>query len=116
MKKANRQQNRITRHKRLRSHLSGVSTVPRISFFKSNKHIFVQAIDDATGKTIASITDINSKSSGTKTETSNKLGQDFAGKIASLGIKKVVFDRGGHKYHGRVKAFADAMRSKSIEF
>lgn len=116
MKKTNRQINRIKRHARLRTTLSGDSSIPRISVFRSNKHIFVQAIDDISGKTIASITDINSKIEGNKTEVSVKLGQEFAEKMQSLGVKRIVFDRGGHKYHGRVKAFADAMRSKNIEF
>jgi len=113
----NRKLNRVKRHNKLRNKLSGTSVAPRVSFFKSNKHIFVQAIDDVTGKTLASITDVNkSLTNINKSDISKNLGAEFAKKIAQLGIKKIVFDRGGYKYHGRVKAFADAMRSQNIEF
>ena len=110
---------RITRHRRVRAKVYGTSKIPRLSVFKSNKHIFGQIIDDAAGKTIVSSV-IKSKSKtdlkGKKTETAKTIGQILAKKALEKGIKQVVFDRGGFKYHGRIKAFADGAREAGLKF
>ena len=94
---------------------------PRVSIFKSNKNIFVQFIDDTSGKTI-----LSNKLKETKTKAKNKkenktkraqeIGQVMAGEAEKAGITKIVFDRGGFKYHGRVKAIADGLRKGGIKF
>ncbi|MBI4160611.1 MAG: 50S ribosomal protein L18 [Candidatus Yanofskybacteria bacterium] len=117
MKKLKREQ-RIMRHKRVRAKIKGTKDVPRISVFRSNKHIFAQLIDDAAGRTMASNT-LKSRlatNKGTKTESATKIGEKLAEKAKEAGIKKVVFDRGGYKYHGRVKALAEGLRKGGLEF
>lgn len=109
--------NRIKRHKRVRARIKGEKSIPRVSVFRSNRHMFVQFVDDVAGKTILS-NSVNPKipAKGKKVETSVQIGKDLAKKAIELGIKKVVFDRGGYKYHGRVKALADGLRAGGLEF
>lgn len=118
MKNSKRGQ-RKRRQKRVRAKIKGTSTVPRVSVFRSNKHIFVQLIDDAAGKTLASSM-VKSKSKsvpkGTKTKLAEKVGEMVAKKAKEAGMSKVVFDRGGYKYHGRVKALAEGLRKGGLEF
>lgn len=111
--------NRINRHKRLRAKIKGTTARPRVSVFRSNKHIFAQVIDDSVSKTITSSIIKSSKNTapkGTKTEIAEKVGGKLAKKIKEKGITKVVFDRSGFKYHGRVKALAEALRKSGIKF
>lgn len=111
--------NRIRRHKRVRAKIIGTAERPRISVFKSNQHVFVQFIDDEIGKTILSSKVVSSKKSkikGTKTEKALTIGKMLAEKAIEKGIKKVVFDRGGFKFHGRVKAVAEGLRSGGLKF
>src|SRR3989344_4423972 len=99
--------NRIRRHKRVRAKVLGADKRPRVSVFKSNRHIFVQFIDDKSGKTILSSKIVSGKKSkikGTKTEKAMKIGETLAEKAKEIGVKAIVFDRGGFKYHGRIKA------------
>ncbi|MBN1234324.1 MAG: 50S ribosomal protein L18 [Candidatus Coatesbacteria bacterium] len=118
---------RTRRHERIRKKIDGTSERPRVVINRTLKHFYAQAIDDSTGKTILSMT-TNSKTfmksfkeqdfkdlSG-KTKLAAKLGQVFAIKALKLEIKSVVFDRNGFKYHGRVKAFADELRSNGLDF
>lgn len=117
--KTNKNQYRIRRHKRVRAKIEGTKDVPRVSVFKSNRHIFVQFIDDQEGKTILSSAVKSAKKStlkGNKTEISATIGKELAEKAKEAGIKKVVFDRGGFKYHGRVKALAESLRKGGLEF
>lgn len=110
---------RITRHRRVRAKVYGTSKVPRLSVFKSNKHIFAQIIDDTAGKTmVSSVIKSKSKSElkGKKTEAAKTIGQMLAKKAVEKGIKQVVFDRGGFKYHGRVRAFAEGAREGGLKF
>lgn len=106
------------RHKRVRAKVFGTSERPRVSVFKSNKHVYVQFIDDNSGKTILSskvASSEKSKIKGNKTEVASKIGEMLAEKAKETGIKEAVFDRGGFKYHGRVKAVAEGLRKGGIK-
>ena len=106
---------RLRRKNRVRAKISGTQSRPRLSVFRSNTHIYAQVIDDVTGKTLCSASDLKIKE-GTKTELATKVGADMASKMETLKIKTVIFDRNGFKYHGRVKALAEAVRTAWIEF
>jgi len=115
-----KQENRKRRHRRVRAKIMGTSKRPRVSVFKSNRHVFIQFIDDEAGKTILSnkITknqEPRTKNKETKTEKAMKIGETLAQKAKELGIKEVVFDRGGFKYHGRVKAVAEGLKQGGIK-
>lgn len=99
---------RQRRHRRVRAKISGTIKVPRLCIFRSNKYIYAQLIDDERGKTLASA---KGKFSGAK-----KVGREVAKKAAEKKINKVVFDKGGYKYHGRVKALADGAREGGLKF
>jgi len=103
---------------RIRRKTSGTSDRPRLAVFKSLKHIYVQVFDDATGTTVASASskDKDSSAKGANTAAAKAVGALIAERLVSKGVKKVVFDRGGYLYHGRVKALADAAREKGLEF
>lgn len=97
----------------------GTKARPRASVFKSNKHIFVQLIDDESRKTILSskgVSFLKSKLKGGKSEKASEIGKVVAEKAKAAGINEIVFDRGGYKYHGRVKALADGLRSGGLKF
>jgi len=104
---------------RIRAKVTGVASKPRMSVFRSNKDIYVQLIDDATGTTLAAASsrekDIAAQS-GTKSEKSVMVGKSIAQKALALGIEKCVFDRGGYLYHGRVKSVADGAREGGLKF
>lgn len=104
---------------RIRKKIAGVSDKPRLAVFRSNSDIYAQLIDDESGKTLASASskdkDIIAQK-GTKIEKSKLVGQAIARKAVELGLKKVVFDRGGNLYHGRVKSVADGAREAGLEF
>lgn len=114
-----KQQHRINRHKRVRAKVSGTAERPRVSVFKSNKHIFVQFIDDKDRRTILSskiISGSKSKIKESKTDKAAKIGEMLAEKAKESGIKEIIFDRGGFKYHGRVKAVAEGLRKGGLKF
>ena len=108
---------RLRRHARIRKNLSGTAECPRLSVFRSNKGIFVQVIDDEKQTTLVSSSSValNIKNGG-NIEAAKLVGKDIAEKCNKLKIKKVVFDRGGYLYHGRVEALADAARENGLEF
>jgi large subunit ribosomal protein L18 len=108
-------QNRIRRAQRVRSRITGTATKPRLSVYRSNTHISIQAIDDVTGVTLASAHDMSLRT-GTKTEHAIQVGTSIAEALLAKGIKECVFDRGGYLYHGRVKALADAARAGGLAF
>lgn len=113
-----KQINKSRRHRRVRAKITGTISRPRVSVFKSNKHIFVQFIDDDKGKTILSSKIISSKKSkikGNKTEKALIIGEMLAEKAKESGIKEVVFDRGGFKFHGRIKAVAEGLKKGGIK-
>ena len=99
---------RITRHKRNRKNISGTSTVPRLYIFKSLKNLYVNLVDDKSGNTLISVSTL-------KTDTSDIV-NEIVKKADILGIKKLVFDKSGYKFHGRIKIIADELRSKGLNF
>lgn len=107
---------RNRRRVRVRSRVTGTAERPRLSVFRSSKHIYAQVIDDLAGKTLAQASSSTSKMTGKKIDKSVGVGTEVAQKAKAAGIAKVVFDRGGYKYHGRVKALADAAREAGLEF
>ena len=107
---------RQLRHGRVRSLVSGDSKRPRLSVFRSANHIYAQLIDDQTGKTLAQASSRELKGKAAKTGSSAEVGKLIAGKAAEQKITDVVFDRGGYKYHGRVKALADGAREAGLKF
>lgn len=116
MKKNNsKTEQRTRRHSRIRAKVSGTKEMPRLSVFKSNKHISAQIIDDTTSHTLVSS---HSKLVKGKTllEKSSLVGKDLAEKAKTLKVSKVVFDRGGFKYVGCVKALADGAREAGLKF
>src|ERR1041384_5379797 len=113
-----RVESRERRHLRLRQKLSGTAQRPRMSVCYTDKHIYVQFIDDLGGRTLASMSTVAPEAKGTKSnqEGAKKIGALAAQKAKEKGITEVVFDRGGFKYHGRVKALADAAREAGLKF
>jgi len=107
---------RWIRHRRVRKNIRGVSMRPRLAIFRSSNHIYAQVIDDDRGHTLAAATSLEMKRDDTKTDVAKAVGEKIAKSALSAGITKVVFDRGGYKYHGRVKALADAARSEGLSF
>ena len=121
MGKLTPRERRIRRHKRVRKKIFGTAERPRLSVFKSLRHIYVQAIDDERGHTLAAASTLDpeirdSLNGKTKTEKAFIVGELIAKRCLEKGIKKVVFDRGGFKYHGRVKALAEGARKGGLEF
>ncbi len=117
--KIDRKKVRIKKHNRIRNRFSGTSEVPRLTVFKSDKHIYAQIIDDKAMKTLcqASTIDKNIKLEKTNNlEAASVVGKNIAEKAKTLGIEKVVFDRSGYIFHGKVKALADAARSAGLSF
>ena len=118
---AKRLKGRLTRHRRLRKKISGTELRPRLSVFRSAMHIYVQAVDDIAGRTIAASSTEVIKKSLKKTYTGNKdaakaVGADVAKKLLDKSISSVVFDRGGFVYHGRVQAVAEGAREAGLKF
>ncbi len=111
---------RIKRHHRLRGKVNGSPERPRLAIFRSLNHIYAQVIDDTTGSTLVATSDIDpgvrNEVTGTKTERARKVGEAVAKRALDRGITRVVFDRGGFLYHGRVKALAEAARGAGLEF
>lgn len=107
---------RGTRHHRVRSKITGAEKRPRLSVFRSGKHIYAQIIDDAKGKTLVQASSLKVKAKGKKTDVSKEVGKSVAVQALSKNITEVVFDRGGYKYHGRVKALAEGAREGGLKF
>jgi large subunit ribosomal protein L18 len=116
-----RQQARQRRHQRVRKRVVGTAERPRLNVFRSDKHIYAQVIDDAQGHTLVSASTIDTAlkpdaAGQVKTDAAKMVGKLVAERALQVGVKQVVFDRGGFKYHGRVKALADAAREAGLEF
>jgi large subunit ribosomal protein L18 len=105
-------------HVRIRRKLRGTAARPRLAIFRSVAHIYAQVIDDDLGKTLASASSVDKagKTNGGNVAAAKAIGKLVAERAQELGIKQVVFDRGGYLYHGRVKALADAAREAGLEF
>ena len=119
IKKVNRNEVRQARHTRVRKTVSGTTDVPRLNVFRSNSNIFAQIIDDTKGVTLVSASSIDKDlklENGGNTEAAVKVGELIAKRAKKAKITKVVFDRGGYLYHGRVKALAEAARENGLEF
>ena len=119
IKKIDRNKARCARHERVRNKVTGTSNVPRLNVFRSNSNIFAQIIDDEASKTLVSASSIDKElklENGGNTEAAEKVGELLAKRAKKAKISKVVFDRGGYLYHGRVKALADAARKNGLEF
>ena len=112
-----KQDRRLRIRRRIRKTVPGSSTLPRLSLFRSNKHIYVQLINDEEGKTLLSGSSLKMESKGkTKVEISYQVGKVIAEKAKEAGIEKIVFDRGGYLYHGRVKSLAEGVREGGLKF
>ena len=112
---------RIVRHARVRRKVSGTPERPRLCVFRSSRHIYCQVIDDTRGETLVSASSVedignDGKPTGPKTSDSTLVGKRVADRALAKGISQVVFDRGGYKYHGRVKALAEASREGGLRF
>ena len=108
---------RVRRHARVRAKLSGTSEAPRLCVYRSNKNIEAQIIDDAKKVTLVASSSMSLKlENGSNIEAASKVGADLAEKAKAKKIKKVVFDRSGYIYHGRIKALAEAAREAGLEF
>ena len=116
IRKESKNATRLIRHKRVRKNISGTSNVPRLNVFRSNSEIYAQVIDDETGTTLVSSSSRSLKlANGGNVEAAKAVGKDIAEKCKKAKINKVVFDRGGYLYHGRVSALADAAREAGLE-
>jgi large subunit ribosomal protein L18 len=116
MSKANtKSEQRTRRRNRIRAKVSGTAAIPRLAVFKSLKYIYAQLIDDENGVTLAAATSKGTKTKG-KTDAAKIVGTDIAKKASEKKIAKVVFDRGGYIYTGRVKALADGAREGGLNF
>ena len=111
IKKESRNKMRKIRHDRIRKQIVGTKDVPRLSVYRSNKNITVQLIDDMAGVTLASVL-----VKGKNLEAAKKAGEEIAKKAKKIKVKKIVFDRSGYLYHGRIAAIADAARENGLEF
>ncbi len=119
IKKVNRNSVRKARHERVRNKVEGTNETPRLNVFRSNSNIFAQIIDDTKGQTLVSASSIDKElklENGGNIEAAQKVGQLLAKRAKKEKITKVVFDRGGYLYHGRVKALAEAARENGLEF
>ena len=110
----NNAERRTRRHLRVRKHLAGTSDRPRLVVFRSLKHITAQLVDDGARRTLVTITDQGL--TGTKTQRATEVGKKVAARAKESGLSKIVFDRAGYRYHGRVKALADGAREGGLEF
>jgi large subunit ribosomal protein L18 len=114
---ARRDLRRIKRKRRVRGRISGTAEMPRVTIYKSNRYLIVQAIDDTKGHTLAFLNTAHLEDRlPSNIEGATKAGNIFAQKLKEANIEKIAFDRNGYKYHGVVKAFADALRENGIKF
>jgi large subunit ribosomal protein L18 len=110
-------EHRVRRHRRVRKKVEGTAERPRLAVFRSNRHIYVQAIDDRNGQTLASASTMEADVRGGTTATVNaakEVGKRIGERVKAAGIDAVVFDRGGFKYHGRVAAVAEGAREAGL--
>ena len=111
---------RLRKHARVRRKISGTEARPRLSIFRSAKHIYVQAIDDQAGNTIASSSSLEAErgfqENGGNVDAAKVVGETIAKRLLEKGIEEIVFDRGGYAYHGRVAAVAEGARSAGLRF
>ena len=105
---------RVRRHARVRKRVAGSAGIPRLAVYRSNRHIYAQLIDDIDARTLAAASDTDIKAQGDKTARAKAVGELLAKRAKEAGIDRVVFDRGGRLYHGRVAALADGAREGGL--
>jgi large subunit ribosomal protein L18 len=116
---ASRSAQRVKRHERIRLRLAGTADRPRLAVFRSEKHIYAQVIDDTTGKTLAAASSLEPtlrSADGTKSDHAKRVGALVAERAKEAGVDRVVFDRAGFQYHGRVRSLAEAAREAGLDF
>jgi large subunit ribosomal protein L18 len=116
---ASRTASRVKRHERLRLKLAGTPERPRLAIFRSLSHIYAQVIDDRNGATLAAASSLDAtlrSATGTKSDDAKAVGRLVAERAKAAGVDKVVFDRAGFKYHGRVRSLAEAAREAGLDF
>ncbi|MCZ6662726.1 MAG: 50S ribosomal protein L18 [Actinobacteria bacterium] len=108
----------MIRHRRVRKKVQGVAARPRLAVFRSSRYIYAQVIDDIAGRTVAAASsqEAELRGSSLNKETAAKVGELVGVRAKDAGVEAVIFDRGGYKYHGKVKALADAARESGLEF
>ncbi len=112
-----KQSQRLKRHRKIRAKISGTKDIPRLCVFRSNKYIYAQLIDDENNKILVIANDLKiEKKKNTKKEIAFKVGEELAKKATEKKISKVVFDRGGYLYHGRIKSLAEGARKGGLIF
>jgi large subunit ribosomal protein L18 len=119
IKKQDRNENRIVRHRRIRRRVVGTTERPRLCVYRSNKHIYAQIVDDVTSHTLAAASTLDKEFKSDKTwnrDAATKVGSLIAKKAKAKGIETVVFDRGGYIFHGRIAAVAEAARESGLQF
>ncbi|BBH24013.1 50S ribosomal protein L18 [Paenibacillus baekrokdamisoli] len=119
--KGDKNKARLKRHLRVRKKINGTTQRPRLSVFRSSKHIYAQLIDDVLGVTVASASTLDKEiaeqvTNGGNIEAARKIGELIANRAKAKGVEQIVFDRGGYLYHGRIQALADAAREAGLEF
>ena len=105
---------RVRRHRRVRKDIAGSAERPRLAVYRSNRHIYAQLVDDGSARTLVSASDTGI-SDGDKSARAKQVGQTLAERAKAAGVERVVFDRGGRLYHGRVKALADGAREGGLD-
>ncbi|MDA1337237.1 MAG: 50S ribosomal protein L18 [bacterium] len=115
IKKTPREQ-RVTRHKRVRARVKGTAKCPRLCVFRSQKHLYAQLVDDMKGTVITAISDLKDVKKGAPITRASAMGKQIAKDAQAKGITKIVFDRGGYKYHGNIKALAEGAREGGLVF
>lgn len=119
--KADKNKSRLKRRFRIRKKINGTAARPRLSVYRSSKHIYAQLIDDVAGVTIVSASTVDKEiasaiGNGGNVESAAKVGEAIAKRAVAKGVTEIVFDRGGYLYHGRIKALADAAREAGLQF
>jgi len=116
IKHIDRKLGRAKRHRRVRVNVSGTSDRPRLAVYRSLNHLYAQLIDDGAAKTVAAASTVELKAKGNGMAEAAQVGKQIAAAAKAAGVNRVVFDRGGFLYHGRIKALADAAREAGLEF
>lgn len=116
MSSTNRTTQRKRRHRRIRAQVSGTAAKPRLSVYRSNKHMYAQLINDESGETLVAASSLEVETDGSLSEKATAVGEVIAERAQEADITTVVFDRGGYDYGGRVAALADAARSQGLDF
>jgi len=111
-----RKHRRRVRHARVRAKIAGNAMKPRLAVFRSNKHLYVQLIDDEKNKVLAAVSDLKIKSKKKGVELVKVVAQMMAEKAKERKVQKIVFDRGGYRYHGQIKVLAEELRAQGIAF